>query len=113
MHVRCPRSITPDQASKNESMLSTCADAYSQVIERTCVMMTPSSVEARFTVALPAAGRSILGQKAAQILTEALPSVVQQALVYASLDCSAVEVRGTPLGGVAGDGKATFILIPL
>ena len=37
------------------------------------MLVTPEGVEARFTVALPAAGRSILGQKAAHILTDALP----------------------------------------
>jgi hypothetical protein len=47
--------------------------ALTQVLERTSVLVTPEGVEARFTVALPAAGRSILGQKAAHILTDALP----------------------------------------
>lgn len=51
-----------------------------QVLERTSVIMNNDQVEARFTVALPAAGRSILGQKANQILTEALPGIVKAAL---------------------------------
>ena len=55
-----------------------------QVLERTSVLVTPEFVEARFTVALPAAGRNILGHKAMEILVEALPSVVQNSLLYSA-----------------------------
>ena len=55
-----------------------------QVIERTSVLVTAEYVEARFTVALPAAGRNILGHKATEILVDALPSVVQKSLLYAA-----------------------------
>jgi hypothetical protein len=54
--------------------------ACSQVLERTSVVITRDTVEARFTVSLPAAGRSVLGHKAAQLLTEALPHVIKNSL---------------------------------
>ena len=55
-----------------------------QVLERTSVLVTSEYVEARFTVALPAAGRNILGHKATEIFCDALPNVVQQSLLYAA-----------------------------
>ena len=39
-------------------------------------------MEGRFTVALPAAGRSIQGAWAARVLVEALPGVVESSLTY-------------------------------
>ena len=47
------------------------------VLERSAVVVTPDVIEARFTVALPARGRSVLGQWAATILGETLPAVVR------------------------------------
>ena len=44
-----------------------------QVVERTSALMNHDNVEARFTVALPAQGRSVLGQWATQILITNIP----------------------------------------
>jgi hypothetical protein len=68
-----PARSTLNSSALTPAAVSTRARALTQVLERTSVLVTPEGVEARFTVALPAAGRSILGQKAAHILTEALP----------------------------------------
>jgi hypothetical protein len=46
------------------------------------------SIEARFTVALPARGRSIEGTWAARILLERLPALLHKALLFASLDAT-------------------------
>ncbi|EKX43668.1 hypothetical protein GUITHDRAFT_110466 [Guillardia theta CCMP2712] len=62
-----------------------------KVLERTNVLISPDFVEARFTVALPAAGRSILGGKARSILIEALPRVIQRTLVYNAHDPAKVK----------------------
>ena len=44
------------------------------MLERSAVLLAPDgAVEARFTVGLPAQGRSIMGQWAAQILVANLP----------------------------------------
>jgi hypothetical protein len=57
------------------------------VLPRTSVMAgADGSIEARFTVALPARGRSIEGQWCARILLERLPGLVARALVFPSLD---------------------------
>lgn len=43
-----------------------------------------SEIELRFTVKLPARGRTILGQEAAKILAQALPQLVEECLLYSS-----------------------------
>lgn len=43
-------------------------------------------LELRFSVGLPAAGRRILGQKASEILAVRLPQLVQQSMLWPSLD---------------------------
>ena len=51
------------------------------VLERTSVLVDSlGGVEARFTVALPARGRTVLGQSAAAVLVQNLPWRVPNAL---------------------------------
>ncbi|MDQ7028317.1 MAG: ABC-ATPase domain-containing protein [Ardenticatenia bacterium] len=51
-----------------------------EVLRRTAVTITESWVEARFTVGLPARGRTILGQQAIELLLEDVPHVVARTL---------------------------------
>lgn len=60
------------------------------VLERTAVLLHETHLEARFTVALPAQGRTIMGSLAAQILIRRLPAYINRALVYASIDQAAL-----------------------
>jgi hypothetical protein len=48
------------------------------VLERTAVLLTPDALEARFTIALPASGRTVLGQMAYTSIIDMLPQYVQQ-----------------------------------
>ncbi len=61
-----------------------------EVLERTSVAVDDSEVEARITVGLPAAGRRILGRRAAEILIDDVPRIVDAALVASNLDAAAV-----------------------
>ncbi|MGL5064578.1 MAG: ABC-ATPase domain-containing protein [Microcoleus sp.] len=45
-------------------------------------------VELRFTVGLPAGGRTILGRQAAEMLCEDIPEIVRKALKYANLNAA-------------------------
>jgi predicted ABC-class ATPase len=45
-------------------------------------------VEVRFTVGLPAGGRSILGRQAAEMLCEDIPEIVRKSLYYANLNAA-------------------------
>ncbi len=52
-----------------------------EVLAQTAVMTRPDgSVEARFTVGLPASGRRILGREAAKLLLEIVPGIVRRSL---------------------------------
>jgi predicted ABC-class ATPase len=64
-----------------------------QVLDRTAVIITPDYIEARFTVALPASGRSIMGQMASRSLVEMLPKYVHRGLLYTSLDAEALRLH--------------------
>ncbi|KAK4498227.1 hypothetical protein PRZ48_010884 [Zasmidium cellare] len=58
-----------------------------EILPRTsAVIAGDDSIELRFTVSLPAAGRTVLGQQAYQILAVNLVEIVKKALLHANLD---------------------------
>lgn len=62
-----------------------------QILERNSCLIAhergeEKMLELRFSVGLPAAGRSILGDKAAEILTIKLPQLIQKSMLWKSLD---------------------------
>ena len=68
-----------------------------EVLERTSAFILESTasdignlggVEMRFSVGLPAGGRSILGRQAAEMLCEDIPRIVSQALKYSHLNAA-------------------------
>ena len=61
-----------------------------EILERTSVNIGDSGLEARLSVGLPAAGRRVLGKKAADMLLGRVSSVVTSSLFLSSLDESAV-----------------------
>ena len=63
-----------------------------EVLPRTSAIIDrDETIELRFTVALPAAGRKILGQQAWQILGVNLVQLVRQSLLHANLDQSMLQ----------------------
>ena len=61
------------------------------VLDRSACLIHSDSVELRFTVDLPGAGRRILGRKAATLLIEVLPEVVNRSALPHNLDLGALE----------------------
>ncbi len=68
-----------------------------EVLERTSAFILESTasdigdlggVEIRFSVGLPAGGRSILGRQAAEMLCEDIPQIVSQSLKYSNLNAA-------------------------
>ncbi|MFD2829675.1 ABC-ATPase domain-containing protein [Corticicoccus populi] len=57
-----------------------------EILERTSVMINRDTIELRFEVGLPAAGRKIRGKSASQLLTQMLPKIVRESLFYSRLD---------------------------
>lgn len=60
------------------------------VLERSSCLMVGDAIEMRFTVNLPARGRSIEGREAATLLTEKLPVVVKKVLFVDGTDSEAL-----------------------
>lgn len=57
-----------------------------EVLDRTTAFINDDFVEVRFIVGLPARGRRILGRQAAEMLCEDIPDIVDEALIYQSLN---------------------------
>lgn len=62
-----------------------------EVLERTAIVVDDLKVEARFSVGLPAAGRSVLAREAEELLLKEIPEIVRSALYYDSIDKKAAE----------------------
>ncbi len=58
---------------------------HQEVLEANSVVIHRGFLEARFTTGLPAAGRSIRGRQAAEMLLSELPRIVRRSLFYARL----------------------------
>ncbi|RKO90908.1 hypothetical protein BDK51DRAFT_52029 [Blyttiomyces helicus] len=59
-----------------------------QVLERSSMSVSEDYIEARFTIGLPARGRSVLGHQATTLLMENLPEIVVNTMVYSALDAN-------------------------
>lgn len=63
-----------------------------EMLERTAVQVhADGTVEARFTVGLPARGRTVLGRQAEAILLDEVPRLVKRALLFGSLNLKRLE----------------------
>jgi predicted ABC-class ATPase len=56
-----------------------------EVLERTSCTVDTEKVEARFTAGLPAAGRTVLGRQAADMLFQEIPELIRHALLSTNL----------------------------
>ncbi|MXX35817.1 MAG: ABC-ATPase domain-containing protein [Gemmatimonadetes bacterium] len=87
------RGARPERAGSGRSGEVAMTDPGQAVLPNTAVILGPDgSVEARFTVGLPAAGRRVLGRQAEKLLLETVPGLVCATLLYAAHDPA--EVRG-------------------
>jgi predicted ABC-class ATPase len=57
-----------------------------EILERSAVSIDARSVEVRYTVGLPAEGRTILGREAGAIFFQEIPQIVEQSLSYSTYD---------------------------
>jgi predicted ABC-class ATPase len=61
-----------------------------QILERTSALVTEQQIEIRFVVGLPACGRRIAGEQAAEMLCAQIPKLVAETLHYDQLDATAL-----------------------
>ncbi len=62
-----------------------------EILKRTAANIKKNEIEIRFSVGLPARGRTILGHQAAQMLCEDIPDILEQSLLYQALDSQAIQ----------------------
>ena len=87
-----------------------------EVLRRSALMVDQGHLEVRFTVGLPARGRSVLGRQAIKLLTEAVPDLIEQSLLYDNLDAEklrrcveAVEDQQALRAALASKGLVSFL----
>jgi predicted ABC-class ATPase len=57
-----------------------------EVLERSCVNISPDKLEVRFSMGLPARGRRIMGLEASRLLVGVLPLIIKKSCFYNNLD---------------------------
>ncbi len=62
-----------------------------EVLKRTALVATDETVEARFTLGLPARGRTVLGRQASAMLLDEVPAIARASLFMKALDRGALE----------------------
>ena len=61
------------------------------MLDRSACLIDAGTIELRFTVDLPGAGRRILGHRAAALVCDRLPTMVAAATLASELDMEALE----------------------
>ncbi len=86
------------------------------VLDRTAVLLDEEAIEVRFTVELPAKGRTVLGKTARELLGRTLPRIVRAALRPEQRDaaglgrhCDAVEDQTALRGALAAHDLVGFV----
>lgn len=87
---RVALALRSKRGSGNSGLIAVARPGQ-QVLERSSVWIDSEQLEVRFTVGLPARGRTILGRQAAALLCEDLPELVDRALRYSALNPKAIQ----------------------
>jgi predicted ABC-class ATPase len=64
-----------------------------EILERTSCLVGPEKVEVRFTMGLPAAGRTILSRQAEEMFLGEVPRIVERSLFYENLPAGEVKLH--------------------
>jgi predicted ABC-class ATPase len=63
------------------------------VLDRSACLIDDATIDVRFTVDLPGAGRRILGRKAATLLLEAVPAIIEASVMARNMDLTGLEAH--------------------
>lgn len=66
-----------------------------EILERSCVNISAQSIEVRFVMGLPAAGRKVLSKQAIEMFFDELPKVVRETCFYRSLPADEIREHVT------------------
>jgi predicted ABC-class ATPase len=82
-----------EKRGSGKSGLIDIASPGQTVLERSAVWIDAQQIEVRFSVGLPASGRTILGRQAAELLGQDIPEIVRRSLFFAALDAAALQTH--------------------
>jgi len=85
-------AIKTDNGKPPKVFIDNCGQ---EILTRSAVVVNEQDIEVRLEVGLPAAGRKILGKAAAHIITDLLPNIVNQGLLYQNIDHQALKQQVT------------------
>ena len=81
----CKRIPKGDRGSGKSGKITIDAPGQ-EVLERTSIMADDETVEARFSIGLPAFGRKVAGRHAEAMLLDEIPRIIDAALLFDNLD---------------------------
>lgn len=84
------RTFSQRRGTGNSGLIGIASPGQA-ILERSAAFITDAFVEVRFFIGLPAFGRRIAGQEAAQMLCNQLPQLVERSLKYRNLDADALQ----------------------
>ncbi len=84
------RTISQRRGTGNSGLIGIASPGQA-ILERSAAFITDAFVEVRFVIGLPAFGRRIAGQEAAQMLCDQMPQLVERTLKYRNLDADAIQ----------------------
>ncbi len=77
--------VTRRNRGSGKSGLMAIDNCGQEILERTAMVVNSDYTEARFSMGLPARGRSVLGKEAEEMFYQELPAIVTASLCYQSL----------------------------
>lgn len=80
--------IKADNGKPAKIFIDSCGQ---EILTRSAVVINEQDIEVRLEVGLPAAGRKILGKAAAHVITNMLPKIVDNSLLYPNMDSQALK----------------------
>ena len=109
------RHVRGNRGSGKSGRIGICTGGQ-EMLERNAVRIFPEAVEARLTMGLPAAGRTVLGREAAAMFFDEIPRIVDDALFFGNLPApelarhvDAAEDHEALRAWLAAEGLAAFV----
>jgi len=87
------RRLAKAHRGNGKSGLISIDSGKQEILERSAVAIDARWLEVRFTVGLPAEGRSILGREAITIFFQEIPQIIEQSLFYQHHDPSEIRMH--------------------
>lgn len=84
--------IKADNGKPAKIFIDSCGQ---EILTRSSVVINEQDIEVRLEVGLPAAGRKILGKAAAHVITNLIPTIVDQSLLYNNIDSQSLKEQVT------------------